>query len=69
MIPRNAVTFDLHSEQGRDELSKADLELMVGRILDHAAMHVSADEIKEIGKGFVADEKSTCSSKQINNEG
>lgn len=35
---------------------------MVGRILDHAAVHVSADEVEQIGKGFVADEDGACSS-------
>ena len=69
MVARNALAFDLDSEQRGDEFGEADLELMVGRILDHAAVHVPADEVEQVGKGFVADEKGTCSSQQIHNEG
>lgn len=29
---------------------------MVGRVLDHAAVHVPADEVEQVGEGFVADE-------------
>ena len=69
MVPRNAIAFDFYFEQGRDEFCEADLELMVGRVLNHAAVHVSADEVKQVGKGFIADEEGACPSKQVNHEG
>jgi len=57
MVARNSAPCHFYFEEGWGELAEDDLEGVVGRCLDDAAMHVSAQKCEEIGEGVVFDQR------------